>query len=120
MRLISPQGFIHSSSSHTATAVPDGPLVSLPLDSVRPSLDEVSALLPLPLKTILDETRRSLHFFRMDPSKPYYKYRVGDMAEPRILDADNLELWGLSGWFINRLAWRMGWLDKPDIGGYED
>ena len=26
-----------------------------------------------------------------------------------------LEVWGLSGWFLNRLAWQVGWLTKPKV-----
>jgi hypothetical protein len=30
-----------------------------------------------------------------------------------------LELWGLSGWFLNVLAWRLGWLEELVPETYE-
>jgi hypothetical protein len=27
--------------------------------------------------------------------------------------ANRLEVWGLSGWFLNKLAWRVGWMERP-------
>lgn len=78
------------------------------------SPDEVAAILPFPLKVLHDESRRRLHHFRVDPSKPYYKYRADDLVQGvDYWEGDELELWGLTGWFFNRLAWSLEWMKQP-------
>lgn len=57
------------------------------------------------------------HYFRSDSSRPYWKIRVGDLLHPPPDENDehmkNLEVWGLSGWFLSKFAIRMGWSDAP-------
>jgi hypothetical protein len=84
--------------------------------------------LPLPLAAVLDPSRRRTHHFRLDVHRPYYTIRVGDLVAwpPDSSPADrkayaDLEVWGLSGWFLNCLAWKAGWLKHPPPGPeYED
>ncbi|RSH92203.1 hypothetical protein EHS25_008618 [Saitozyma podzolica] len=122
-------GFVHSSSDQSQS--PGSSSTTLPsfrLDKLLASPDEVAAILPLPLSALLDPSRRRVHHFRIDARRPYYTTRVGDLiARPPDLSAedcrtlDKLEVWGLSGWFLNRLAWTVGWLDRPPAGPeYED
>lgn len=87
-----------------------------------PSPDEVAAILPFPLSALRDTSRRRIHHFRMNPSRPYYTLRAGDLVQQVQDDTpidENLEIWGLSGWFLNRLAWRLGWMDRPKAEVYE-
>ncbi|ORX33938.1 NUDIX hydrolase domain-like protein [Kockovaella imperatae] len=100
-----------------------GPLTSLSLSDLKPSTSEVSGLIPFPLFLLADKEsdRRSLHFFRMDPGKPYWKYKVGDLfvntdgtgQSIEGLRSDKCEVWGLSGWFLHRLLKRMGLTEDP-------
>ena len=123
------QGFVQPSSTRNlSSSSPHHPLPYLPLSTCRPSPTEVSALLPLPLSALLDPSRQSLHYFRMDSRRPYWRVRAGDLViscpspstptsnrrttpstrSPEC--AENAEVWGLSGWFLNCLARRVGWL----------
>jgi hypothetical protein len=112
------QGFIHAPNPTSRST--DKPLPSLPLSSLVKSPDEVAAILPFPLSALHDTHRRSIHHFRVDPRKPYYRFRAEDLVHwPAGLEVDELEVWGLSGWFLNRLAWRLGWIDRPLPEVYE-
>jgi hypothetical protein len=130
------QGFIHSSpppwSQSSNTALP-----SFPLSQLRPSPSEVSSILPLSLESLLDPERQSLHYFRMDGRKAYYKIWVDDLVPSPQADPDfsagrigtdrperglsgerkGLKVWGLSGWFLNKLAVRAGWYTLPEHPG---
>lgn len=108
------QGFLHDSSTYS-TVSPN--LSSPPLSSLIPSPDEVSAILPFPL-TALATPRRSIRYFRLAPHRPYWKFKAGDLTRPHV--DDSLEVWGLSGWFLNCLAWRTGWLERPPNVDLED
>lgn len=123
------QGFVHGSTDQSPS--PKSSSTTLPsfqLDKLLASPDEVAAVLPLPLSALLDPSRQRVHHFRIDARRPYYTTKVGDLiAQPPDLSAqdcrtlDKLEVWGLSGWFLNRLAWTVGWLDRPPAGPeYED
>lgn len=81
------------------------------------SPDEVSAILPLPLSA-LEPSRQAVHFFRLAPTKPYWKIRANDLVVPPMNEP--LEIWGLSGWFLNCLAWRTGWMARPEATLPED
>ena len=117
-----PQGFIHphdalACATDDALGPADAPLESISLSSLRPDPGEVAALLPLPLSAVDDPTRKVAHYFRSDSSRPYWKIRVGDLLHPPPDESDehmkNLEVWGLSGWFLSKFAIRMGWSDAP-------
>ena len=82
------QGFVHAEpfnrvftalrSSRTSQT-----LKSLPLGRLDPSPSEVAGIIPLPLSTFASadlDRRRDLHFFRMDPRKPYWTYKCGDLV----------------------------------------
>ncbi|ORY30370.1 NUDIX hydrolase domain-like protein [Naematelia encephala] len=119
-------GFLHSQSPATTTSIlPSGNLASLQIRELVASPDEVSAILPLPLSALTDPARQSLHFFRMDSRKPYFKIKVDDLVHQPSSDRisqqqQDLEIWGLSGWFLNRLAWKLGWMDQPAIPDSEE
>lgn len=118
------------------------------ISSLNPSPSEVAHVLPLPLRFLTDPTRRQIHYFRIDASKPYYKIWVDDLIpldQDRESDQERegkplglkrqeevlgqrqwggigktgiggrrgLEVWGLSGWFLNKLAWKVGWVEQP-------
>ncbi|OCF32547.1 hypothetical protein I317_00314 [Kwoniella heveanensis CBS 569] len=115
-------------------------LSSLPTSRLIPSPTEVSAILPIPLSALQTPSRLSTHYFRLDTSKPYHKIRCEDYVvlpnkdhsspAPTVsasLLKDNetsstaddfrgLEVWGLSGWFLNKLAERVGWCEMPPKG----
>lgn len=77
----------------------------------------MSGLLPLPLSAVADPARMSPHYFRLDGHRPYWKIRCGDLVIPPPEDEgpEPLEIWGLSGWFLSRLAVRCGWSDTPEV-----
>jgi hypothetical protein len=115
------QGFLHPSTYHPNDSVQNTILPSLALRSLKPSPNEVSGLIPFPLHALLDPTRQSLHFFRMAPRRPYIKYRINDLVQPHLEDqAKDLEIWGLSGWFLNKLVWRLGWMEPPRVDDMDD
>lgn len=148
------QGFLHS-RPYTAPSVEDAsagrPLPAFPLDSLTPSPDEVSHIIPMPLSYLAQPGRLALHLFRIDARRPYRKVGVGDQVPTDLLPPSRrgsyrgstiaglsgagkhigekedyeafraagmarmraLEVWGLSGWFLNKLAWSVGWMDRP-------
>ena len=112
------QGFVHASAGHSSSTAPTYPLPSFPLDSLRASPAEVAHILALPLTALTDPARHAIHYFRLDPRRPYWKVRVHDLVYRHGSDdetkASKLEAWGLSGWFLNCLAWRTGWLREPE------
>ena len=127
-RLTGSKGFIHDrpfkviEHGRSYPMDRDSPLPSLPISALTPSPSEVSAILPLPLSALTEEAR-SLHFFRMDPRKPYWKYKVDKyihQSGPGNESGEDLEVWGLSGWFLNRLGRKMGWLDEPKVDAPHD
>lgn len=95
------------------------PLPPISLSALRTDPGEVAALLPLPLSAVTDPSRQSPHYFRLDGRRPYWKVRCGDLVIPQPDEGDEgpepLEIWGLSGWFLSRLAVRCGWTDTPDV-----
>lgn len=103
-------------------------LASLALSTLRPSPDEVAEIIPFPLSALHDMARQRLHHFRIDSRKPYWKYQAGDLVyrpdQSEALAAKDaqpeLEVWGLSGWLLNRLAWTAGWMDAPSPEEHED
>ncbi|RXK36313.1 hypothetical protein M231_06449 [Tremella mesenterica] len=97
-------GFIHS---HTPTPNLEIP-ISHPLN-LHPSPSEVSQILCIPLSVISAPNRHTIHHFRLNVHRPYYKIQIGDLTPQN----DDLEIWGLSGWFLNNLAWRLRWWDRP-------
>lgn len=80
----------------------------------------MAAILPLPLSALNDKSRHAPHYFRLDGAKPYWKIRCEDLCEPRLEDQEHLEIWGLSGWFLSRLATRLGWSDTPAVYHADD
>ncbi|WVQ83296.1 hypothetical protein IAT38_005435 [Cryptococcus sp. DSM 104549] len=112
-------GFIHSTPP-PFTSVP-GPLPSLPTYAFTLSPEEVSALLFLPLAALATPSLRRTHYFRLDPFKPYHKILADEyVITPEGVDEggeEGLEVWGLSGWFLNKLAERAGWMEMPKVEG---
>ncbi|OXG28075.1 hypothetical protein C360_06015 [Cryptococcus neoformans Bt15] len=110
-------GFIHSAPPPLSSA--GSSLSSLPLSSLTLSSAEVSAILPLPLSALSDPRRRSIHLFRLNRFRPYYKIRADDLVIPlpgnEVNIPAHLEIWGLSGWLLNKFAEKVGWLDAPEI-----
>ncbi|WWD21549.1 hypothetical protein CI109_106035 [Kwoniella shandongensis] len=94
-------------------------LPSHPLSALIPSPAEVSAILPLPLDALIDPSRHALHFFRLDTYRPYHRVKATDLVLRSSLTVEGgvgeLEVWGLSGWFLNKLAERVGWLEMPPV-----
>ncbi|WWC59534.1 uncharacterized protein I303_102090 [Kwoniella dejecticola CBS 10117] len=149
-------GFIHS-DPQPFPSIPQT-LPSLPLDSIIPNPEEVSSIVSLPLSALRDPSKLSIHYFRLDLGKPYYRIDATDHLLPkrrsdkrllpnqeapqegpiptptpapvptpaeshRVVGVEEngeysqaLEVWGLSGWFLNKLAERAGWLDPPPKG----
>ena len=66
-----------------------------------------------------DPARQVIHNFRCDPCRPYFKIQVGDLIRQeetdRKMEAADLEVWGLSGWFLNCLACTVGWFMQPEF-----
>ncbi|WVQ98117.1 hypothetical protein IAU59_005239 [Kwoniella sp. CBS 9459] len=112
----------------------DKSLPSISVSSLIPSPAEVSAILPIPLSVLQQPSRLSTHYFRLDTSKPYHKIKCEDFVLPSPLpepttgrssgtvpnalsdEYKGLEVWGLSGWFLNKLAERIGWCKMPPKG----
>ncbi|KAL1411668.1 hypothetical protein Q8F55_002633 [Vanrija albida] len=108
-------------ASHTGEGLADdAPLPDLDLATLVPEPGEVAAILPLPLAALNDRRRHAPHYFRLDGHKPYWKIRCEDLCEPRLDDQEHLEIWGLSGWFLSRLATRLGWTDTPPVYHADD
>lgn len=131
------KGFVHEdpfakASSSNLSVAPDAALRSFPVSKMVRSPMEVSSILPLPLSALQDRTRLSIHCFRMAYSKPYHKVHVADLVmeeqpasevysdQVKAQEGAELEIWGLSGWFLNKLAWRMGWMEEPRVSEPDD
>jgi hypothetical protein len=140
-RRLNAQGYVHRDSTwkrndFDQSCVQSQALPSLPLSGLTASPDEVAYILPMPLEFLLDPRRLGLHLFRIDARRPYWKVGVGDQVPEDLLPPSRsrrlrasrdvqsaasteeeriraLEVWGLSGWFLNRLAWRLGWMERP-------
>lgn len=118
------QGFVHADS--TSRGSTSEALLSLDTRQLTPSPDEVSSLFTFPLAELRNTQPHSIHHFRLDPRRPYHKYRVGHLLPPESLATDEarqaaakLEVWGLSGWFLNRLAWQVRWMNRPLVEEYD-
>ncbi|WVF69740.1 hypothetical protein IAT40_004519 [Kwoniella sp. CBS 6097] len=133
-------GFIHSrppSNSiehHARHSSGTEMLSSIPISSLIPSPAEVSAILPIPLSALQTPSRLSTHYFRLDTSKPYHKIKCEDFVLPNTTSSTitvnasdlhtnlasdeyrGLEVWGLSGWLLNKLAEKVGWCEMPPKG----
>ncbi|EAL18557.1 hypothetical protein CNBJ1980 [Cryptococcus deneoformans B-3501A] len=70
-------------------------------------------------RALSDPRRRSIHLFRLNRFRPYYKIRADDLVIPlpgsKVDIPEHLEIWGLSGWLLNKFAEKVGWLDTPEI-----
>ncbi|KAG9117273.1 hypothetical protein FRC07_007392 [Ceratobasidium sp. 392] len=117
------QAFIHPQRIGEAPdKVPSShPLPSLQMSSLRPSLPEVPFAFHLPLSETVEQSRLRAHAFR--GQKPYWKIDVTDKVAgvPGLTWASatgvdevggsdqpgKLEVWGLTGWYVNIL---MQWL----------
>ncbi|CAE6527994.1 unnamed protein product [Rhizoctonia solani] len=118
-------GFVHAQPSNFETKSGDTALSSFPMDSIRPSLPEVAHAFHLPLADIVDLDQRQRlrdHSFRQ--GRPYWSIDVTDKVSeaPGLTWASatgidevggsdqpgKLEVWGLTGWYVNVL---MQWLD---------
>ncbi|WVQ69326.1 uncharacterized protein L199_007543 [Kwoniella botswanensis] len=137
-------GFIHS-DPQPFPSIPQT-LPSLPLSDLTPNSEEVSSIITLPLSALQDPSKLSVHYFRLDLNKPYYRIDCKDYLlnrhrqqqqqqakgddrhssdqnpnrtiglEENGESSEKLEVWGLSGWFLNKLAKRAGWMDSPPKG----
>jgi hypothetical protein len=110
------KGFVHDQPKPSCA---DQILPSFPLTSLVKSPNEVSAILPFPLAALHDQHRRSVHHFRVDSRKPYYRWQAGDLVHWSPGKETEVELWGLSAWVLNRLAWRLGWMEQLKPETYE-
>ena len=114
------KGFVHPSPPSAAPSG-DSILPSYPLDKLRRSVNEVDYILSLPLRILCDPARQSIHYFRLDVHRPYQKIRVTDLLpETLVRERGQVEIWGLSGWFLNVLAWRLGWWPQPVASAAEE
>ncbi|WWC68010.1 uncharacterized protein I206_101929 [Kwoniella pini CBS 10737] len=146
-------GFIHS-DSQPFPSIPQT-LPSLPIEKIIPNKEEVSSIVLLPLSSFNDFNKLSIHYFRLNLNKPYYRINAKNYILPksnkkiisknsiknkeilqeeeeelrknRIIGLEengefsqDLEIWGLSGWFLNKLAERAGWLNPPPKGNPVD
>lgn len=94
---------------------PDEPLESLDPAKIHLDLGEVAQILPIPLTTVLDLARHSIHHFRLRPERPYYKVDVSDLAVAVAggTVGEKLEIWGLSGWYLNLFLRSVGLMREP-------
>ncbi|CAE6482047.1 unnamed protein product [Rhizoctonia solani] len=120
-------GFVHARTPVVETEAKSGDaaLPSLQISSIRPSYPEVAHVFHLTLKDIADLDQRQrlrAHSFRQ--GAPYWSIDVTDKVSeaPGLTWADasgidevggsdrpgRLEVWGLTGWYVNVL---MQWLD---------
>ncbi|CAE6425750.1 unnamed protein product [Rhizoctonia solani] len=120
-------GFVHAQTPNTEPEAKSGDasLPSFSMSSIRPSFPEVAHAFHLPLGDIADldqKQRLRVHSFR--DQVPYWSIDVTDKVSetPGLTWADasgidevggsdrpgKLEVWGLTGWYINVL---MQWLD---------
>ncbi|KAK1232734.1 hypothetical protein PQX77_004132 [Marasmius sp. AFHP31] len=116
-------GFIHQEASYSTDMSPEDPLPSCDLTSIRAvaSRTEVDSVFHLPFSALTSAVRLRSSMFR--GNRPYWTVGVADIVENRMLDdrytggcppSDDdseigpgrygeLEIWGLSGWFLNLL-----------------
>lgn len=81
----------------------------------------MAGIIPFPLSALHDMSRQRLHHFRVDSRKPYWKYRAGDLVHADGAEVDEeIEVWGLTGWLLNRLAWGAGWTTRPEPEEHDD
>jgi hypothetical protein len=107
------KGFIHPSRQWTQPdRLPESPLPSLDPSQFQLDLGEVTQVLPIPIETLLDPARHSIHHFRLRPERPYYKVDVSDLADKSLV-GDKLEIWGLSGWYLNLFLRSVGLMREP-------
>ncbi|KAF8738827.1 NUDIX domain, partial [Rhizoctonia solani] len=120
-------GFVHAQAlnAEPETKSGDAALPSFSMSSIRPSFPEVAHAFHLPLEDIADldqKQRLRVHSFRNH--EPYWSIDVTDKVSeapgltwtgPSGIDEvggsdqpGKLEVWGLTGWYINVL---MQWLD---------
>lgn len=100
------------------TGKPDNdsdPLPSIPLSSLKISHPEVAQAFHLPLTHLAHSSRLRPHLFR--GRSPYWAITVSDLVDPiwipekesGVIDevgggrAGRLEVWGLTGWYLNVL-----------------
>lgn len=111
------KAFLHETSHETASDEDDAsPLLSPSLSSLTLSQSEVASAFHLPLSRLTDPRYLREHHFR--ESSPYWACDVTDLAVPgtewsntgaNVMDeADGgvngrLEIWGLTGWYLNLL-----------------
>ena len=109
------KAFLHEKPYKSAVDIDDtSPLPSPPLSSLKLSQIEVATVFHLPLKRFTDPHHLREHHFR--GSTPYWACDVTDLVAPGIewshagvspedevdggLDG-RLEIWGLTGWYLN-------------------
>ncbi|KAF8603751.1 hypothetical protein BDV93DRAFT_472571 [Ceratobasidium sp. AG-I] len=111
----------HKFNNDASDSLGDVPLPSIQMSSLKPSLPEVPFAFHLPLADIVDQHRLRAHGFRN--RLPYWSIDVTDKVSkvPGLTWASasgidevggsdrpgKLEVWGLTGWYINIL---MQWL----------
>ncbi|KDQ61570.1 hypothetical protein JAAARDRAFT_31027 [Jaapia argillacea MUCL 33604] len=112
-------GFIHASSQTTSpfsSSDPTLPLPCLSMSSLTPSQSEVAHIFHLPFSELVNPLRLRPHLFRSDIQRPYWAITVSDMIEGGSAEWSNdedqmdeigggrdgrLEVWGLTGWYVN-------------------
>ncbi|KAJ6504884.1 NUDIX hydrolase domain-like protein [Mycena vitilis] len=117
-------GFVHENADHDSLADRNKPLPSVDLSDIkrRASKDEVAAVFHLPLTALASRSRPYL--FR--DQRPYWAVDVSDLVcgddglpftsgsvEQSLEDEvgggreGRLEVWGLTGWYLNLLATKL-------------
>ena len=116
-------GFVHQEGAYSTDTPHDDPLPSCDLTSIRAvaSQTEVDSVFHLPFSALTSAVRLRPGKFR--GNRPYWTVGVSDIVENRMLDdryidgrqpSDDdseigpgrygeLEIWGLTGWFLNLL-----------------
>jgi len=118
-------GFVHASEASRRVGE-DEPFPSLDMDAIRKngSPDEVATAFHLPLSSFVAPARLRQSLFRGEI--PYWVLDVDDFVAPFITDEppcdpargprdkgegggrEAIELWGLTGWYMNILMQRLG------------
>ncbi|KZT37954.1 hypothetical protein SISSUDRAFT_986927 [Sistotremastrum suecicum HHB10207 ss-3] len=95
-------GFVHSSPHYGISPQSlDRPLASLCLESLVLNTTEVAQVFHLPVQMLKEQRRLREHLFR--DLHPYWAVDVTDRVGSGDQVRSRLEIWGLTGWYLNLL-----------------
>ncbi|KAF9506396.1 hypothetical protein BS47DRAFT_1378133 [Hydnum rufescens UP504] len=97
-------GYIHSLDLPQPAAT-NTPLRSIALSSLTASASEVSQIFHLPLSYLIDPRRLRIH--KLPHRPPYYALNVTDRVNLGDPDVPRIEVWGLTGWYLNQFMRRL-------------